>query len=252
MGWNDVPKGHVPCLLRFSSDLLSGNRDLEAFSRFERTNSDFKTKGICTIPYVSAKHDAIEGRHVTYCFKDSYNKATGNRNQVHTRALHAEENAFLQVAKSGGQGVAGGYLFSTASPCELCAKKAYQLGIARVYYIDPYPGISVEHIFGAGSSPPRVNLFSGVIGRAYHDLYGPLMAYKDEMDTLLGLVEETAPLFSIAQARDAEAPKNAQSARQTSTLQPNNAIKGVASQHRAVSRQNGKKPTENHRKTRLG
>ncbi|WP_235846252.1 deaminase [Morganella psychrotolerans] len=57
-------------------------------------------------------------------------------NQVHTRSLHAEENAFLQISKYGGTGVQHGSLYTTASPCELCAKKAYQLGIKEIVFID--------------------------------------------------------------------------------------------------------------------
>lgn len=75
---------------------------------------------------------------MTYCFKDVHNSrhVTGEiGNQVHTRSLHAEENAFLQLAKYGSSGIKGGKLFSTACCCELCAKKAYQLGIKEIYYI---------------------------------------------------------------------------------------------------------------------
>lgn len=81
-----------------------------------------------------------------YCFKTAYNAFSGEKNQVHTRSLHAEENAMMQISKSGGQGLRDGFLFTTASPCELCAKKAYQLGVRTIYYIDPYPGISRNHI----------------------------------------------------------------------------------------------------------
>lgn len=63
------------------------------------------------------------GRNVSYCFKSEFNKMTGKSNQVHTRSLHAEENAFLQITKYGGRGIKDGSLFTTASPCELCAKK---------------------------------------------------------------------------------------------------------------------------------
>ena len=43
-----------------------------------------------------------------------------------------------------------GKLFCTASPCELCSKKAFQLGIKDIYYIDPYPGIALKHIIRFG------------------------------------------------------------------------------------------------------
>ena len=110
---------------------------------------------------------------------------TGEKNQVHTRSLHAEENAFLQISRYGGQGLVGGCLFTTASPCELCAKKAYQLGISKIYFIDPYPGISKEHVLAGGKYQPEVILFTGAIGQAYHELYQPVMAYKDELDCFI-------------------------------------------------------------------
>ncbi len=99
------------------------------------------------------------GKCYAYCFKDIYNGITGKPNQVHTRALHAEENTFLQISKYGGAKMQGGKLFTTASPCELCAKKAYQLGIKEIYYIDPYPGISKSHILTFGKKVLMICLF---------------------------------------------------------------------------------------------
>jgi len=108
-----------------------------------------------------------------------------DKNQVHTRALHAEENAFLQLSKYGSHGISGGCLFTTASPCELCAKKAYQIGIKKIFYIDPYPGISNSHILCSGSYRPEVILFSGAVGRAYHEMYSPTMPFKDEIENFI-------------------------------------------------------------------
>jgi Cytidine and deoxycytidylate deaminase zinc-binding region len=122
------------------------------------------------------------------CFKSLRNSITEGKNQVHTRSLHAEESAFLQITKYGGNGIKGGKLFTTASPCELCSKKAYQLGIKVIYYIDPYPGIAGKQILNAGAieNQPTVRLFNGAIGKAYHWLYEPIMSYKDELSLLLG------------------------------------------------------------------
>lgn len=81
-----------------------------------------------------------------------------------------------------------GIFLLTASPCELCSKKAYQLGIKRVFYIDPYPGISEKQILKSGVPihQPITQLFVGAVGRAYHHLFEPFMSYKDELETLLG------------------------------------------------------------------
>jgi len=75
-------------------------------------------------------------------------------------------------------------LFTTASPCELCSKKAYQLGIKQIYYIDPYPGISKDHILTFGDNNPDIKLFYGAIGCAYTKLYSQRLSIKDELKML--------------------------------------------------------------------
>ena len=183
VGWNDVPKGQVPCNLRCVEDYCR-NKDSETFSEFELEDEYFD-ETIRSINGCLQKHDAKsrkEGKCYSYCFKDIYNGLTGKSNQVHTRALHAEENAFLQISKYGGAKIQGGKLFTTASPCELCSKKAYQLGIEEIYYIDPYPGISKSHILTFGKTGnPKMIFFQGAIGNAYISLYAPRMPYKDEI-----------------------------------------------------------------------
>ncbi|MBA5760869.1 deoxycytidylate deaminase [Vibrio sp. 404] len=184
VGWNDTPYGQVPCNLRSVED-LDADFDEEAYSPFERQNIEFKKQ--IRSKLIDFKLIEDNGYNHSYCFKSEYNTLKKDKNQVHTRSLHAEENAFLQISKDGGSGVEGGFLFTTASPCELCAKKAYQLGMTKIFYIDPYPGISQEHILTSGRKElhPEMNLFKGAIGRAFHNLYTPITAYKDELSALL-------------------------------------------------------------------
>lgn len=186
VGWNNTPQNQVPCLLRNSSDLISGN-DSEAYTEYERTDEDFR--GYFKKSYNSSELEKFSkcGNNISFCFKEVQNNYEGDKNQVHTRSLHAEENAFLQLSKYGGQGIANGILFTSASPCELCSKKAYQLGIRTIIYIDPYPGIARQQVLKGGSKNPDLILFSGVIGRAYFQLYQPLLAYKDEIKQSTGL-----------------------------------------------------------------
>ena len=186
IGWNSTPAGQVPCVLRNAEDLINITRDIDAFTKYER-KSKFREKLSLKFKEPINDHKInLKGRTVCFCFKDLKNSFSEGKNQVHTRSLHAEESAFLQISKYGGVGIKNGKLFTTASPCELCAKKAYQLGIKVIYYIDPYPGISEEHILSAGTSPIEIRLFNGVIGNAYHWLYDPIMPYKDEITLLLG------------------------------------------------------------------
>ncbi len=197
VGWNSTPEGQVPCLLRNSDELAEfhkyGSRavndpTLESFTIFEKTNLKFKDVLLKEFnPNREENDHFLKGRNVCFCFKTLHNACYDGRNQVQTRSLHAEENAFLQITKYGGNGIKGGKLFTTASPCELCSKKAYQLGIKVIYYIDPYPGISENQILSVGLKRPEIRLFNGAIGSAYHWLYEPLMPYKDELSILLNL-----------------------------------------------------------------
>jgi deoxycytidylate deaminase len=181
VGWNDVAKGQVPCNLRSLEDLQNFSSDT-TYSEYERNNEKFRDQALLELKKV--KHLGIGGRNLSYCFKSIQNTIDGEKNQVHTRSLHAEENAFLQLAKYGSVGIEGGKLFTTASPCELCAKKAYQLGIKEIVFIDPYPGLALEHIISIGTNPPKLIQFRGAVGKAYHQLYEPLMPYKDELNYL--------------------------------------------------------------------
>jgi len=187
IGWNNTPEGQVPCVLRNAEDLINYQTDMDAFTPYEKKDKRFRKELIDKFEtQIRENKENLRGRNPCFCFKALKNSCSEGKNQVHTRSLHAEESAFLQISKYGGVGIKGGKLFTTASPCELCAKKAYQLGIKVIYYVDPYPGISKEHILETGRLPIEIRLFNGAIGNAYHWLYDPMMAYKDEMTLLLG------------------------------------------------------------------
>lgn len=185
IGWNSAPDGQVPCSLRSVKDFIC-SEDSVAFSDYEKTDVRFRGR-VVSVFGEKIRGNQNRGWPLSYCFKDAQNFIDEEKNQVHTRSLHAEENAFLQISKNGGQPVKGGYLFTTASPCELCAKKAYQIGISKIYYIDPYPGISGPHILESGTKRPSIVPFVGAVGRGYQQLFDPLIPHKDAMKNLLSL-----------------------------------------------------------------
>ena len=96
-------------------------------------------------------------------------------------------------------------MFVTASPCELCSKKAYQLGIKDIYFIDPYPGIAATHILklGAKETNPDLHIFFGAIGNAYVTLYSQRFAVKDELQLVTGV----SPKKVIKEAKKKSAQK---------------------------------------------
>ena len=185
-GWNSAPLNQIPCNLRSLLSIINEeNEDEIGMSKFERTDDNFKK--FLRERTSDIDFSLLNGRICSYCFKDAYNAFKRQKNQVYTRSIHAEEMAFLQSAKIHNPKVAEGYLFTTASPCELCSKKACQTGISKIYYIDQYPGISYEHILSCGEKHPEMILFNGAIGRAYNQFYSQILPYKDELYMLLSL-----------------------------------------------------------------
>lgn len=202
IGWNDVPYGQIPCALRELPDLIDRTNEAItnkyygaiSYSAYELSNNQYSKykkqyygmsfkEGI-RLDYEAHIEDMktdLNGLPCPYCFKDLHNTMCKDKNQVFTRSLHAEENAMMQMVKYGGEGLMEGIIYVTASPCELCSKKLYQLGVRKIVYIDPYPGIAREHIIANGFLRPNLQLYKGVYGATYYKLYLPFMAYKDEL-----------------------------------------------------------------------
>lgn len=166
VGWNDPPIGQVPCSLRTRIELIT-NLSPKAFSEYERS-SEF-------VGYIRANNVS----ETPYCFKEEYSQLTGEKHVEFTRALHAEENALLQATRHGIEAVKGGTLYTTDSPCTLCAKKAYQLGIEKIVYIEEYPGIAMDQTLIIGDKQIKLDQFEGITSSAYFRLFSALMLEKD-------------------------------------------------------------------------
>lgn len=179
LGWNDVPCGQTPCAYRNLIDLARQN-DKPAYSNYEwRKDSPFHNFiDRYNFSNVSSDSKVLDGLPASFCFKKLNENVTGEKNPMNARSMHGEEKALLQCDQ---QRVKGGYLFTTSSPCEMCAKNAKEHRISKIYYIEPYPGISQSHICSSGDNRAELILFEGAIGRAYTQLYTPILPYKDEL-----------------------------------------------------------------------
>ena len=197
IGWNDPPSTQLPCQMRYADELYSEDNDEaikdvkdKIYSKYELTGN-IKNTGKT---FVSCLRDNVNNQTVgslsnlglrySYCFRSQYNKFTGTKDQVNTRSLHAEENTMLRLAKSGGNGLKDGIMYVTASPCVLCSKKAFQIGIREIVYLDPYTDIAPDLIIRCGWNTPKLKAFKGAIGVTFYKLYRPFMPYKDEITIL--------------------------------------------------------------------
>lgn len=56
----------------------------------------------------------------------------------YSRAIHAEMEAILNIARSGKNATSGTVMYTTTYPCHNCARHIIAAGITRVVYIEPY------------------------------------------------------------------------------------------------------------------
>lgn len=198
VGWNDPPSEQLPCQLRYVDEICKcGQNGYEyvkgigsrLFSQFElqgKVKKKDKERSFLECIQEDMCEDTLaalgeQGLRYPYCFRSRYNSYKEQKDQVNTRSLHAEENAMLRLARSGGQGLKGGTMYVTASPCVLCSKKAYQIGIKEIVYLDPYTDIAPDLILACGFNQPKLRPFMGAIGETFYKLYKPFLPYKDEL-----------------------------------------------------------------------
>lgn len=213
VGWNDAASTEgnecISCIRRSFLKLIS-REDEMAYSYYELNQTQFREKLINIMKQMCLiKEDDIEeeeliatfrkkvesiaqGVPLAFCFKDIYSAMINDHNQIHTRAQHGEENA-LEACDKGK--CSGGTLYTTSSSCELCAKKALSYNIRRIVYIEPYSGITNEHVLGHAvengvlirrdkttrRESMKVELFTGATQSAYTRLYSPVFPLKDEL-----------------------------------------------------------------------
>ena len=85
------------------------------------------------------------------------------------RALHAEENAILNLSRTGMPVPPDAVLYTTTFPCNLCANKIAVFGIKKVVYAEPYDMKAAKALLE--SQHVETKRFQGVKSLAYFRLY---------------------------------------------------------------------------------
>lgn len=90
------------------------------------------------------------------------------------RALHAEENAILNIAKSGSaNAVKNSTLYTTTYPCNLCANKIAQVNIKKIVYFEPYPVEEAKKTLSEAGIEQE--MFEGITYNSYFKVYGEII-----------------------------------------------------------------------------
>ena len=167
IGWNDPPSGQTPCSLRTGSELVNGASPT-VFSDYER--------GVKFVNHIRSSYNM----NFPFCFRNELGELdNGKKKNEFTRALHAEENAMFQGLANSKGNMFGSTLYTTSRTCTLCAKKAYQLGISRICYIEEYTDIAIEQTLRVGERQINIDRFQGVVGAAFFRLFSSLIPEKD-------------------------------------------------------------------------
>lgn len=91
------------------------------------------------------KHCAERGG----CLREKLGVPSGERHEL-CMALHAEQNAIIQVATLG-QSIEGATIYVTHQPCIICAKMIINAGIKRIVVKEGYPDkLAVDILAEAG------------------------------------------------------------------------------------------------------
>jgi len=133
LGWNDVPKfgGGL-----YTSDVLNDQRCI--FHGAKCYNDIHKSNLIDDIVnIVSDKMDVSQEIKVELARLIQKETRAGSIIEF-SRAIHAEMEAILGLARSQGNSTHSCVLYTTTFPCHNCARHIIAAGIKRVVYIEPY------------------------------------------------------------------------------------------------------------------
>lgn len=204
-GWNSVGSGQLGCsqlcvddytsfsdngcllsnwsdsIKKFKAEGLIGQdgsdcicfKDLQSRSKLNDKINNVTKKAVDNEPNTQAKNIKNE-------YSAALKKDISVKRLEYARALHAEENAILQAARFGGTGIAGGTIYTTTYPCELCSKKIYQAQLSRIVYTEPYPDSLSETLFlKDGIRQISIEQFEGVKSPSFFRLFKPAFDLKE-------------------------------------------------------------------------
>ena len=134
-GCNDVPQ--------FGGGLYTSEslRDNRCFAKSLMCHNDDEKRIIADEIVKTLREEKIDGLNDQHfeLIKTMLLKKTRLKQLIEfSRAVHAEMDAIIEVARSGKAGLVGSTMYVTTYPCHNCAKHIIDAGIKRVVFIEPY------------------------------------------------------------------------------------------------------------------
>lgn len=145
-GYNEVPPNEAPCLERWGGCYRTHLRE-EITEELKKITGD--------VIIISEMNTFLKKR---FKILD------------HCRALHAEENAIINVARFGSSAaLKDATIYTTTYPCNLCANKIVKVGIKKVIYLEPYPQKEARELISKGNITQEP--FEGILFNGYFRLF---------------------------------------------------------------------------------
>jgi deoxycytidylate deaminase len=177
-GCNDVPK------FGGGSYTAESTPDRRCYAMGAKCFNDYE-KSLIVDELVTALQEAAEKESIQLpeSTKDVVARSRIRRLIEFSRAVHAEMDALMSVARNGVRGVAGGTLYCTTYPCHACAKHIVSVGLSRVVYLEPYEKSLALKLHGDAIAQPTgmsgqeegghvsFEQFGGVAPRRFDDLF---------------------------------------------------------------------------------
>lgn len=120
-----------------------------------------------------------------------------------SRAVHAEMEAIISVARQGRGGLVGSRLFTTTFPCHNCARHIVASGIESVVYIEPYPkSLALTLHSDAITTNPNENgkvtflQYEGVSPSSFARVFGAKLERKESGKVKEVISKQARPLAS--------------------------------------------------------
>jgi deoxycytidylate deaminase len=104
-----------------------------------------------------------------------------------SRAVHAEMEALISIARLGIGGLVNSTLYTTTYPCHNCAKHIVDAGVERVVYLEPYEkslarllhaDAIMDPLHENSESKVRFDNYGGVAPRRFDEAFTPFMERK--------------------------------------------------------------------------
>ncbi|MGJ3441975.1 anti-phage dCTP deaminase [Pseudomonas sp. Je.1.5.c] len=141
VGWNDVPAAGGGL---YNTESEPDQRCIHHGKKCHNDDTKQKlAKRIVEILTNSKKDSAVKQLSFATAEAQDLTKVILEQTQLgsiieYSRAIHAEMEAIINIARGGTGNTSGSIMYTTTYPCHNCARHIIAAGISRVVYIEPY------------------------------------------------------------------------------------------------------------------